>query len=815
VTSWQTLPARPAQYEPFPPEMHPVLIGALRSQGIHALYTHQYRSWLCAKQEKHVVAVTSTASGKTLCYNLPVLESLLRDDTACALYLFPTKALAQDQHSALRDLLSRIDNETNIEKPKAAIYDGDTPANQRPAIRANTRIILSNPDMLHTGILPHHTRWADFFQNLRFVVIDELHSYRGVFGSHVANVLRRLRRVARHYGAEPQFILTSATIANPAELAEWLVEAPVQVITDDGSARGPRNFLIYNPPLIDPDLGLRRSASSEAIRLADDLLAMGIQTILFGQSRRGVEILLRGLRERASSHTTAIRGYRSGYLPLERREIEHGLRDGSVEAVVATNALELGINIGGMGAALLAGFPGTIASARQQMGRAGRGMDPSLAVLLTSANPLDQYLAHHPEYFFDRSPEQALVNPDHLLILLGHLRCAAFELPFRDGEGFGSFPAESLQEILAFLSQGGELYRSGSQYFWMSQDYPAQAVSLRSAGADNVILKEGDVMIGQVDRESALWMVHPGAVYLHEGGGYLVEDLDLENNRAALAAFDGEYYTEPKRDATLALITQLVGETAPGGSISHGEIEVTTQVTGFRKVRWSDRQNLGIVPLEMPATTLQTTSYWFTLDETTVNALQDEGVWSNSPNDYGPGWAALTRQIRARDGYRCQACGTPESGRAHDVHHKIPLRAFESLLEANNPANLVTLCPACHRQVEMSVRFRSGLAGLGYVLWQLAPLLLMCDIGDLSVNTDPESPLSEGQPTVAIYELIPAGIGFSTRLFEEHDELIRRAIEVVSNCNCEDGCPACVGPGGEGGYGGKREALAILKKAAS
>lgn len=824
--AWNTLPARPARFEAFPTDLHPLLAKALQAQSINALYHHQAASWLHAKQRQHIAVVTSTASGKTLCYNLPVLDALLRDDSARALYLFPTKALAQDQHAALNQLLAGIAPGQEAAKGlPAAIYDGDTPAHRRPAIRTGARLVFSNPDMLHSGILPHHTQWADFFHNLRFVVVDELHSYRGVFGSHVANVLRRLRRVARHYGANPQFLFASATIANPAQLAEWLAEAPVQVIDEDGSARGPRHFIIYNPPLIDPDLGLRRSASAEAIRLADDLLAAGVQTILFGQSRRGVEMLLRGLREKHAGYNSdalavppaspaPIRGYRSGYLPGQRREIEQGLRDGSVRAVVATNALELGIDIGGMGAALLAGYPGTIASARQQMGRAGRGMAASLAVLIASANPLDQYLARHPEYFFERTPEQALVNPDHLLILLGHLRCAAFELPFQAGEGFGRLAAGQTQEFLDFLSQAGELHHSGSRYFWMSEQYPAQNVSLRSAGAENIVLHETETTVGQVDRESALWMVHPGAVYLHESQAYLVEELDLENGRARLSPFDGDYFTEAKRDTTLTLIEQQNIATAAGGQKCHGEIEVTTQVSGFRRVRWLGRENLGFEPLDLPPTSLQTTGYWLALGEATVAALQTEGAWTNAPNDYGPGWTALAHQIRTRDGYRCQACGAPEQGRAHDVHHKIPLRTFISLQEANNPANLVTLCPACHHRAESVVRVRSGLAGLGYVLWQLAPLFLMCDIGDLSVHSDAQSPLAEGQPAVAIYELIPAGIGFSARLFELHGDLIRRAGEVVSTCTCADGCPACVGPGGEGGSGGKRETLAILQKLA-
>lgn len=819
VVAWETLPAQAANFAPFPPDLHPELIEALHKQNITNLYSHQHKSWLYAQNNKNVIVVTRTASGKTLCYNLPVLDNLLDDLQARALYLFPTKALTQDQLSTLNAIL------TANNKLKPAIYDGDTPSNNRSSIRTNARIVLSNPDMLHTGILPHHTRWGEFFRHLRFVIIDELHCYRGVFGSHVANVLRRLRRIAHHYGTNPQFILTSATIANPKEVAEWLVEAPVQVIDDDGAACGARHILIYNPPVLDPALGLRRSASGEAIHLANDLLIAKVQTILFGQSRRGVEMLLRILREKnldegvsstgennASHREHTIRGYRSGYLPSQRRKIEKGLRDGSIKAVVATNALELGVDIGNMGAALLVGYPGTIASARQQMGRAGRGITESLAVLITSANPLDQYLAHHPEYFFERSPEQVLINADHLLILLAHLRCATFELPFQNGESFGRLPKEQLQEFLDFLYQSGELHCSKGKYFWMSEKYPSQSISLRSTGAENIILQTGEKVIGQVDIESALWMVHPGAVYLHESNTYLVEKLNLEHNLARLAPFDGDYFTEPKRDTTVALLSKQANKLVAGGEKIHGEIEVTTQVNGFRRVRWSNRESLGSEPLELPPSKLQTTGYWLTPSEETIATLQAEGLWSNTPNDYGPGWAALCSQIRNRDEHRCQVCGSPEQERAHDVHHKIPFRAFNSHQEANQPHNLITLCKSCHRQAEISVRMRSGLAGLGYVLWQLAPLFLMCDSGDIGVHSDPKSPLAKGQPTVAIYDQIPAGIGFSARLFELHKKLIQHAHEVVSTCECEHGCPACVGPGGENGYGGKRETLALLRK---
>jgi DEAD/DEAH box helicase domain-containing protein len=812
------------------------LCEALNAQGIRALYTHQIQSWLHAKNGDNFVVVTGTASGKTLCYNLPVLDCLLRDDHARALYLFPTKALAQDQLSGLIRLLGEQASKSGTEgtignsPPDASpafspgIYDGDTPAHLRPSIRSSARLLLSNPDMLHTGILPHHTGWAAFFQNLRFVVIDELHTYRGVFGSHVANVIRRLKRIASHYGSRPQFILTSATIANPVELAEWLVEEPINLLDDDGSARGPRHIILYNPPIVNEELGIRRGTLSECTRLAEDLLQYNVQTILFAQTRRGVEILLRGLREREnggkgsngqSDHSSPdsrfpVRGYRSGYLPNHRREIERGLRDGSVRAVTATNALELGIDIGGMGASILAGYPGTIASTRQQIGRAGRGSEPSLAVLVASQNPLDQYLIHHPEFFFDRSPERALVNPDHLLILLGHLRCAAFELPFMDGESYGTVEPDRLNEFLNFLREEGVLHHSKDRFFWMAEQYPAQAVSLRSASPDTVVLHTDDKTVGIVDVPSAAWMVHPGAVYLHEGQIYLVETLDLDENRARLNLADPDYYTDPRRETTVALVEKLGEAVIPGGGKAHGEITVTTQVTGFRKIRWGTGENLGFEPLDLPPSTLQTTGYWLALGDETVEKLKEEGLWLNTPNNYGPGWTELTRFVRARDGFHCQMCGVLEKDRAHDVHHKTPFKSFASPEQANRLENLTTLCPACHKRAEAAVRIRSGLAGLSFLLVNLAPLFLMCDPRDLGVHADPQSPLAEGKPAVALYDQVPAGIGFSARLFDVHNELLQRAFEVVSTCPCTDGCPSCVGPGGEGGSGGKKETGAIL-----
>lgn len=855
-SAWKVIPARPAQTHPFPDDLPAALREALSSRGIDQLYSHQLSTWVETRAGKNIVLATGTASGKTLAYNLPVLATMLHNPEARALYLFPTKALAQDQLSNLEALQSKIVN------LKSSIYDGDTPQSHRSAIRKNARIVLSNPDMLHTGILPHHANWSDFFSSLKYVVVDEMHTYRGVFGSHVANVIRRLKRVADFYGAKPQFILASATIGNPKELAENLIEENVILIDNDGSSRGERHFIIYNPPVTDHALGLRKSSLLESVRLANNLLERNIQSVVFARTRRSVEIILTYLQGdtntskqvdrytgtqvtngthktpqelRITNYGSPIRGYRSGYLPSQRREIEAGLRNGSVKAVVATNALELGIDIGGLGAAILVGYPGTIASARQQAGRAGRGDAPAVSVMVASPNPLDQFLAHHPEYFFGSSPEQALVNPNHLLILLEHLRCAIFELPFQKGEGFGRLSNKLVNEYLEFLVENRESHFSNEKYYWMQDQYPAANISLRSASPQSIVLQataeDGrPFAVGTVDGESAAWMVHPGAIYMHEGQQYFVQELNLENHLAQLVPVGLDYYTEAQQRSEIQVLSSNAQAKLPspskrgvGGEVgdkSYGEIQVTTQVVGFKKLRWFTYENLGEEPLDLPPSELQTTGYWLSLSEETISHLRDAGAWSNDPNDYGPEWTRIRERVRARDQYRCQVCGAPENGRQHDVHHKIPFKAFYrnattaivALAEANRLDNLTTLCHNCHQKVEQNVRMRSGLAGLGFVLGNLAPLFLMCDTRDLGVHTDPAWSAVNGQPSVVLYDLVPAGIGFSQKLFEIHDELIQRALELVTECPCEDGCPSCVGPGGENGVGGKAETLAILQE---
>jgi DEAD/DEAH box helicase domain-containing protein len=820
VVEWHTDPERLAQSVAFPPDLHPAIQTSLNQKGIQSLYTHQAESWESIRAGKNVVIVTGTASGKTLCYQLPILQTYLDQPAATALFFFPTKALTQDQFTSLSGLIRSVKSSPeltgfldNTEIP-VAIYDGDTASSMRSAIRSDAHMLLTNPDMLHIGILPHHTLWANFFRNLRFIVIDEIHVYRGVFGSHIANVIRRLKRVAAFYGASPQFILTSATIANPSELAERLIEEPVAEIDRDGSPRGEKHFLLYNPPIIQPEMGIRRPSSSESVRLTTDLLAYHVQTLMFTRTRRSVELLLKYLQDQNYDATDQLHGYRSGYLPQERRAIERDLREGVTRAVVTTNALELGVDIGTAGAVVMVGYPGTIAATRQQSGRAGRRTDSSLAVLVASAGPLDQFLMTHPEYIFGRSPERALINPDNLLILLQHIRCAAFELPFHQGDSFGRFPVDQLSELLDLLSQSGLLHLTGNNYYWVADQYPANDISLRSASGERILLsvdEDGQAhTIGEVDQESAHWMVHPQAIYLHEGRSYQVDELSFENKRATLTPADVDYFTEPRSDVNIEKINVINQDDSAGCVRAVGEVLVTSQVIGFRRVSWMTREVLSEHTLEMPATQLRTIGYWLALTEATVQKIRDQGLWSNDPNQYGPGWQKIKDLVRMRDRYTCQVCGAPESGKAFHVHHIVPFKQFISPQQANQITNLITLCPACHQRAETSVYIRSGLAGLSYVLHQMAPLFLMCDIGDLGVHSDPQSPIGDLQPTVIIYDMLPAGVGLSEALYQGHTDLLKKSFDLVRTCGCRDGCPGCVGPTAVNGYGGKQETLAIL-----
>jgi len=822
VAAWEKIAPREARYTNFPKGLDARLIEALGPRGISALYTHQAAAVDAALRGEHVAVVTGTASGKTLCYNLPILHTLLNNPDARALYLFPTKALAQDQAAELGALISNLQPPTsNLQHPISThIYDGDTPQSQRTAIRREAQLLITNPDMLHTGILPHHTKWSALFSNLKWVVLDELHTYRGVFGSHVANVIRRLRRICKFYGSEPQFICASATIANPKELAEKLIEAPVTLIDADGSPRAGKHFILYNPPLIDPALGLRRSYTLESKEIAARFIGEEVQTVVFGRARATVEVLLGYVRDAAANlqaDPKTIRGYRGGYLPNERREIERGLRDGSVRGVVATNALELGVDIGQLGAAVIAGYPGSIASAWQQAGRVGRrSASESAVVLVASAAPLDQYLVQHPRYLFERSPEHALINPDNLAILLNHIRCAAFELPFEEGEGFGNLG--DLRELWEMLGEAGEVHESGGEARWVGDTYPADGVSLRTSGNEAVVIQNisngKPLAIGEVDSVRAPTQVHVGAVYLHEGRQYLVTELKWEERLATVEATEADYYTQASESASLEILEVTDADEHATARKAHGTVVVTAKATGFRKIKRYTHETLGYGEIDLPPREFQTTAYWLWIAPEAVEALMVEGVLLR-PNDYGPNWEAQRNAARARDGFRCQQCNAsePPGGPQHHVHHLRPFREFgyvrgqnENYKLANELDNLITLCPSCHRRVETATRTHSALGGLAHALGNLAPLHLMCDPRDIGSLVESRSK-ETGGPTITFYDEAAEGIGLSGRLYELHDELLRGALDLIRACPCTDGCPACIGP--VGADGGETKGLTV------
>jgi len=608
ITHWEEIPPREAQWADFPSGVHPRLREALAQKGIQRLYSHQAQAFERVEQGKHVVLVTPTASGKTLGYNLPILNRILEDPDARALYLFPTKALSQDQLAELHELITLM--EADI---RTFTFDGDTPVAARKAIRRAGHIVITNPDMLHQGILPHHSIWLKLFENLRFVVIDEVHYYRGVFGSHLANLIRRLKRIARFYRSEPQFICCSATIANPRELVEKLIEEPVDVIDENGAPRGKKHFVFYNPPVVNKELGIRRSVVHEARRLAKHLLEARVQSIVFARSRVRVEILTRYLKEHARAlHVgeNRVRGYRGGYLPNERRAIEQGLKNGQILSVVSTNALELGIDIGQLDAAILAGYPGSIASTWQQAGRAGRRNATSLAILVASSSPLDQFIIQHPEYFFQKSPEMGIIDPENLLILMSHLKCAAFEIPFTELE---EFTPVGTREILNYLVEKGVLRKTGGKYYWMSEIYPAEEVSLRSASPDNVVIVDTtreERVIGEVDLFSAPELVHKEAIYMHEGRQYHVDNLDWERKKAYVHEVAVDYFTDAITKTDIKVLSVDEENPFPNLAFRYGEIKVNTVTTGYKKIKLHTHENVGAGRVYLPEIEMHTTAAW-------------------------------------------------------------------------------------------------------------------------------------------------------------------------------------------------------------
>jgi len=608
VRSIRHLAARPGEYRDVPATVRPPLREALNRRGIEKLYLHQAEAFELVTGGKNVVVVTPTASGKTLCYNLPVLNRMLEEPETRAMYLFPTKALAEDQLHELQAAIDALGADI-----RAFTYDGDTPQDARKAIRQRANLVLTNPDMLHTGILPHHTRWAKLFENLRYFIIDELHTYRGVYGSHLANLIRRLKRICEFYGSRPQFICSSATIANPRELAEALTESSFEMVDRNGAPGGEKYFVFYNPPVVNRQLGIRRSYINESRRIALEFIGRELQTLVFANSRLATEVLVTYLKdacERTPAGGDIVRGYRGGYLPRERREIERKLRDGEIRAVVATNALELGVDIGSLDAVVMAGYPGTIASTWQRAGRAGRRQKPSAAVLVASSAPLDQYIIEHPDYFFERAPEHAFVNPDNLEILLAHLKCAAFELPIRDGEKFGPHPTG---ELCRFLQESGYLHPSAGAWHWTSETYPADAISLRAVTSDNFVVIDitGEPqVIAEVSFPAALTGLHEKAIYLHEARQYHVDRFDYKERKAYVRKVDCDYYTDAIDYTQVKILEEFEGAEIGGAVRAHGEVRVNRQIVGFKKIKFYTMENVGAGNLSMPEQEMHTSAFW-------------------------------------------------------------------------------------------------------------------------------------------------------------------------------------------------------------
>ncbi len=829
ITAWRIREGRPARYGPTPEWLDRRLRGALAELGIARLYIHQAEALGAAVRGEHVVVATGTASGKSLCYHLPVLQALLEHPRSTALYLYPTRALAHDQEAFLRALAG------TIPLPPFGTYDGDTPPAVRPRLRREARLLLTNPDMLHAGILPRHPHWAPFLASLRYVVLDELHVYRGLFGSHVANVLRRLKRLCAFYGSRPQFLCASATIGNPGELAGRLVEEAVTVVDDDGAPRGRQHFLLYNPPLADPALGIRCDLLRETEKLAARFLEAGLPTVVFARTRLGMELLLIYLRERCSGRRGRLRGYRGGYRPEVRREIEAGLRGGTVEGVVSTNALELGVDIGTLAACIMAGYPATVAATWQQAGRAGRRESPSAAILVAGPGPLDQYLVTHPDDFFGRSPERAHINPDNPFLLVEHLRCALFELSFEADEPFGAARPAPLDErtgvvalhgantivspygrnpiapFLDALADEGCALLAGRRYYWIGGERPAERLFLRTASADAVTIVDDSgeklLVLGQLDRPGAATLLYPGAVYLHEGRFYRVERLDWEGGTAVVRPARPDYYTQADLEVDWEVV--LEAETAPQGQgrRHHGAVRVQVRSTSYRRVRLYTHETLGRGTIELPPQEFLTQAFWMTLPEPAHEIVRP---------DYGPNWPEMRLRARRRDRFTCQHCGVHESqtGREHDVHHRIPFRRFGpgEYLQANDLSNLVTLCRSCHARVDHGPRESTvaALQGLGLLLLHVAPLFLACDPGDIQVSTRLRMP-PEGLPVLLIYDNCPGGAGLSPHLFEACSEWLQAGRSRLRECPCPAGCPSCIGPAEEGEEGVKEPVGRLLE----
>ncbi len=761
------MPAAEASFADIPPALHASLHGALKQRGIQQLYSHQVEAIDAALSGQHVVVATPTASGKSLCFHLPVLNALIEDPEATALFIYPTKALSRDQEHNLRELMKDAELRSG-----AMVYDGDTPADARRAARERCRVVLSNPDMLHAGILPNHARWASLFQGLRYVVLDELHTYRGVFGSHMAHVLARLRRVARFHGSNPVFISATATIGNPREHAAKLigaVPADVKLVDRSGAPRSTREVYVYNPPVVNEELGIRASTLKQSVNLAADLVRAKVPTIVFGPSRNSVEIMLKYLRAKVGdvAGSEAIQAYRGGYLPERRRAIEAGLRNGEVLCVVATNALELGIDIGDLDAVVCSGYPGSVAGTWQRFGRAGRRGDTSIAVLVCSSDSLDQYLARTPEYLLDSNAEEARIDPSNVEILIQHLKCAAFEAPFEIsargarpaspapalGESYLTLDPSATRDALDYLASHGLVHEAGGRYHWAGEAFPANNVSLRNIGWDNFVIVDvaNNQSIAELDFRATHTMLHEQAIYQHDAEQYQVERLDFENHKAFVRKVAPDYFTTALTYRTVAVIEERTTQQLGRAVLGFGDVKVIEKVTGYKKIKFFTHENAGYGDVHLPEMQMHTTSFWLTLPEAVLGAL---------------------------------------------------------------PYARATVI--------------DGLRGVGGALETVSTLAMMCDPRDLGQTLgDGGLPGAEGQlaapgrdyhagrtggfdPTVFLFDAHPGGVGLAERLFERAAELLDNARLLIETCPCKGGCPACVGPGAEEDGLRKRVSLHIL-----
>lgn len=749
IVHWRRLPAQAAHCMPFPEALDPRIREMLGKQGIDQLYSHQAEAVERTLKGEHVVVVTPTASGKTLCYNLPVLQRMLDRPQSRALYLFPTKALSHDQYRGLYDMTQAL--EGDIRNIRVFTFDGDTPAAARRSIREAGQIVVTNPDMLHSGILPNHTRWVNLFENLETIVIDELHQYRGVFGSNVANVIRRLRRICAFYGSKPNFICCSATIANPGEMAERLVGEPFKVIDDNGAPRGERVVVLYNPPVVNKELGIRASSVKESRRVALRFIERGLQTIIFARSRVRVEILTTYLRRalaRMGRDATRICGYRGGYLPNERRKLEADIKNGRILGVVSTNALELGIDIGSLQVAVLTGYPGTIASTWQQGGRAGRKQQTAVMVLVGNSSPLDQYLMEHPEYLLGGSPEHGILNPDNIMILAGHLKCAVNEIPMREGEVFGrAHPAA----LLEYFESEKIVRRSGGAYYWSSDSYPAEGVSLRTSAAQNFIIHnktDNGRVLGEIDYDSAQELIHPQAIYMHQGRTFFVDEMDWDRRKAFVREVKADYYTDAITKSDLFVMhvdeseevrldVPAVGENTevafnPLLSRNFGDVRVDITVPKYKKVKFETQESIGYGDIDLPQYELHTQAAWWTFRPETAD------------------WLAL-------------------------------------------------------RGLDLG----SGLKGMAWLVGNVAPLFVMSDRRDLPSVAMVRSTF-DNLPAFYLYDRYAGGIGLARRAYGLDRQILRAARDVATGCHCSEGCPSCVGPTLEVGDKSRRSALALL-----